>query len=144
MNFKLRLAIDAAKAVNMPKDTIERAIARAASAGGAGELHEIVYEAFGPGGVGLVIEAVTDNTNRTSGSIKSILTKGGGNLGVPGTVTWQFGRKGVIRIAGVADELMLIEAGAEDIVQEKSRRNTPVSSGCQNKPCPLMTPRAPQ
>lgn len=118
MNFKLRLAIDAGRAVNMPKDTIERAIARAAGVGEGDAIVSQTYEAFGPGGVGLVIEAVTDNTNRTSGSIKSILTKGGGNLGAPGSVTWQFERKGVIR-AGVADELMLIEAGAEDIVQEE-------------------------
>lgn len=119
MNFKLRLAIDAGRAVNMPKDTIERAIARATGSADGNAIVSQTYEAFGPGGVGLVIEAVTDNTNRTSGSIKSTLTKGGGNLGAPGSVTWQFERKGVIRIAGVADELTLIEAGAEDIVQEE-------------------------
>jgi YebC/PmpR family DNA-binding regulatory protein len=106
----------------MPKDTIERAIARGAGASDEGELSEITYEAFGPGGVGLMVEAVTDNTNRTAANVKHIVGKHGGNLGGPGSVAWQFERKGVVRISFEADdtlELELIEAGAEDMKKEE-------------------------
>ncbi|MBI4133119.1 YebC/PmpR family DNA-binding transcriptional regulator [Candidatus Uhrbacteria bacterium] len=124
MNFKLRLAIDAARAENMPKDTIERAVARASGSGEGGELAEVTYEAFGPGGIALLIEAVTDNKNRTSGNVKTILSKYGGSLAGPGAVKWQFDTKGVIRIAkeNVGDlphmELELIDRGAEDVREE--------------------------
>lgn len=129
MNFKLRLAIDAARAANMPKDTIERAIARATGSAGEGALEEVVYEAIGPGGVAIIIEAVTDNKNRTSGNIKTILSKHGGNFSGPGAVKWQFEQKGIIMISPPRVEgeikrgweeltLKLIEAGAEDIKEE--------------------------
>lgn len=125
MNFSLRLAIEKAKAVNMPKDNIDRAIKR-----GTGELkdgsviEEIVYEGFGPGGVALIIEAVTDNRTRTVSDLKHILSKHGGALGGPGSVQWQFEHKAVIRFtaekkSAIADwdafELELIDSGAEDI-----------------------------
>lgn len=124
MNFKLRLAVDAARAQNMPKDTIDRAIARGAGTGEGGDLNEVMFEAFGPGGVALLVEAVTDNNNRTSSNIKAVLSKHGARLGGPGSVAWQFDRQGVIRISpsgGVSDELELelIEAGAKDIRSEE-------------------------
>jgi len=120
-NFGLRLAMEKAKAANMPKDNIERAIKR-----GTGELQgeiieEIYYEGFGPGGVAIVIKALTDNKNRTSQSIKHIFTKFGGSLGGPNAVMWQFEKKGVIRIANekLSDqdelELKIIDLGAQDI-----------------------------
>ncbi|HDQ23171.1 MAG TPA: YebC/PmpR family DNA-binding transcriptional regulator [Candidatus Uhrbacteria bacterium] len=122
-NFSLRLAIDKAKAANMPKDNIERAIKR-----GTGELQgsvieEIIYEGFGPGGVALIIKCLTDNKNRASQQIKHILAKHGGSLAGPNAVMWQFEQKGVIRIeneklAGKNSEeleLQIIDLGAQDI-----------------------------
>ncbi|MDP3971065.1 MAG: YebC/PmpR family DNA-binding transcriptional regulator [bacterium] len=120
MNSALRTAIDAAKAANMPKDNIERAILR-----GAGELpgqliEELTYECYGPGGVAIMIRCSTDNTNRTATFIKTTLSKAGGNLGGPGTVNYLFQKKGIVRIEKSADELQLIamDAGADDIVEE--------------------------
>lgn len=125
MNFVLRLAIEKAKAVNMPKDNIERAIKR-----GTGELkdqaviEEVIYEAFGPGGTAIIIEAMTDNKTRTVSDVKYMLSKHGGTFAGPGSVQWQFEHKAVIRIAAekkaaISDfdafELELIDAGAEDI-----------------------------
>ncbi len=119
-NPRLRRAIQLAKSVNMPKENIERAIKR-----GIGELpgvtyEEVVYEGYGPGGVAIMVEAITDNRNRTVSEIRSIFSKHGGSLGETGCVSWLFERKGVIRIAEEAiseDELMevAIEAGAEDV-----------------------------
>lgn len=124
-NFKLRLAIDAARAANMPKDTIDRAIARAAG-GEEGSLEEISYEAMGPGGVALIIDAVTDNRNRTISSIKLILSRHGGSLAGMGSVKWQFEQRGIIRIAvdkipkdHDAFELAVIDAGAVDVRGEE-------------------------
>lgn len=122
MNFKLRLAIEKAKGVNMPKENIERAIKR-----GTGELEGIqiterVYEAFGPGGIALVIEATTDNPNRTTAELKHTLSKSGGSLAGPNSTIWKFDRKGVIRLKNITlsddMELSLIEAGAEDLKKE--------------------------
>ena len=125
MNFSLRLAIERAKQGNVPKDNIERAVKR-----GTGELkdgaeiQEKIYEGYGPGGVAILIETITDNTNRTVGEVKSTLSKYGGSLGGPGSVQWQFEHLGVVRLdndqrATINDqdsfELELIEAGAEDI-----------------------------
>lgn len=122
-NFSLRLAIDKAKAANMPKDNIERAIKR-----GTGELEgeaieEIVYEGFGPAQVAVIIKALTDNRNRSAQSIKHIFSKYGGAMGGPNSVAWQFEQKGVIRIDNQqltnknAEELELqiIDLGAQDI-----------------------------
>jgi YebC/PmpR family DNA-binding regulatory protein len=122
-NPRLRLAIDNAKAANMPADNIERAIKR-----GTGELEgvdyeEITYEGYGPGGVALYIETLTDNGNRTVAEVRHTLNKHGGSLGTAGSVAWQFERKGQIYIdAARYDEeaLMMaaLEAGAEDMQRE--------------------------
>lgn len=115
-NYKLRIAVEAARAANMPKDNIERAISKGAGEGAA--LIEAVYEGFGPGGVGIIIEAVTDNKNRTAQEMKSTLDKAGGNLGSPGSVAFNFVSRGFLLIKRVdpVDEqiLNLIDAGVED------------------------------
>ena len=125
-NFSLRLAIEKAKAANMPKDNIERAIKRGTGELEGATIEEIIYEGFGPGGTALVIKALTDNKNRTSQSMKHILSRYGGSLGDPNSVMWQFEQKGVIRIANekLADknpeeiELQIIDLGAQDILKE--------------------------
>jgi len=120
-NFALRLAVDKAKASNMPKDNIERAIKRGTGELKDGaELEEIIYEAYAGHGVALLIETVTDNRNRTIADLKHVLGKYGGAMAEPGSVTWQFEQKGSISLpsAGVAfDDLFLIaaDAGAEDV-----------------------------
>lgn len=124
MNFKLRLAIDRARAGNMPKDNIERAISRGAGGDTNSDMKELVYEAYTPGGTALIIEAITDNNNRTGGDIKHILSKHGGSLANQGAVTYLFDQKGVIRTEIIPEanrdevELSLIDAGAEDIAHE--------------------------
>ncbi len=122
-NFKLRLAVEAARAINMPKENIERAITRATGADGSKVLEEHVYEGYGPAGVALLIEVVTDNKMRTGSEIRSILDKSGGNLAGPGSVAYNFKAIGAIsvNIAGKdPDELFLLAAdsGAEDIITE--------------------------
>ncbi len=124
-NPRLRLAVDTAKAANMPQDNIERAIKK-----GTGELagvsyEEVVYEGYAPGGVALYIETLTDNPNRTVAEVRHILTKNGGSLGTSGSVAWQFDRKGQVYIEAArhCEEEVLdaaLEAGAEDVVQEGS------------------------
>ena len=99
-NPRLRLAVDTAKAANMPADNIERAIKR-----GTGELEgvnyeEVVYEGYGPGGVALYIQTLTDNQNRTVAEVRHVLDRNGGNLGTSGSVAWQFSRKGQIYVDG--------------------------------------------
>lgn len=120
-NFKLRLAIDKAKAGSMPKDNIERAIKRGLGELEGGKIEEITYEGFGPGGIAFMVEALTDNRNRTSSAMKHILTKYGGSLDGPNSVAWMFAQKGIIRIKEINDELELelIDAGAADIIQEE-------------------------
>jgi YebC/PmpR family DNA-binding regulatory protein len=118
-NFRLRLAIEAARAANMPKDNIDRAIARA-SGKQADTLEEATYEGFGPGGFSVVIEAFTDNKLRTVSEVKNIFNKNGGNMGAQGSVMYQFEKKGVITIAKDGkslDDIFLIAAdnGVEDI-----------------------------
>src|SRR5262245_62983031 len=109
----------------MPKDNIDRAIAKGAGTGVDAAAYETVtYEGYGPGGVALYLEALTDNRNRTAADVRSAFTKNDGNLGESGSVTWLFERKGVILVDGSADEdeLMLTaaDAGAEDIEQDES------------------------
>ena len=124
-NPRLRLIVDKAKAANMPKDNIARAIAKGVGGGEDGEtFEECVYEGYGPGGVAILIEALTDNKNRTVGEVRHALTKHGGNLGNSGCVAYLFEKKGLISVAasGVdADRLMdvALEAGAEDIVESE-------------------------
>jgi YebC/PmpR family DNA-binding regulatory protein len=121
-NPRLRTAIDAAKAENMPAENIERAIKK-----GTGELEgvvyeEVTYEGYGPGGAAILIQAITDNANRTVAEIRNVFTRRGGNLGATNSVAWMFDRKGEIEVAGDADEDATMEAaldaGADDIVRE--------------------------
>lgn len=119
-NFQLRSAIDLARAANVPKDNIERAIQRGTGEIGGGVIEEILYEGFGPGGIAVMVQALTDNRNRTASNIKHIFTKHGGHLGGSGAVQWMFEQKGIVRIEGDkepddAQQLLLIDAGAEDI-----------------------------
>lgn len=123
-NSALRLAIDKAKGVNMPKDNIERAIHRGAGIGeDAVQMEEIVYEGYGPHGVALVINVVTDNKNRTLADLKYVFNRNGGNMASAGSVTWQFDQKGYIAIkaAGVDFEeafMVAAEVGADDVQEE--------------------------
>ncbi len=120
-NARLSLAIDNAKSSNMPKDNIERAIKKGiGDQGSATSYAEVIYEGYGPGGVAYLVEASTDNVNRTVGEIRHIFSKQGGNLGTSGSVAYLFDQKGVITIDAAGsdyDALMLeaIEAGAEDV-----------------------------
>lgn len=114
-NFQLRTAIEKAKAAGIPNDNIERAIAKGAGKLGSdgNSLEAIRYEGYGPGGVAIVIEALTDNRNRTAADLRAALSKNGGNLGETGCVSWMFDQKGVVRIAGEVDEDELLEASLE-------------------------------
>lgn len=123
INSSLALAIEKAKSANMPAANIQRAIDRVADKSAAA-LEEVVYEAYGPGGIGIIIETATDNRNRTFPEVKSTLTKHGGTVAEPGAVAFQFTRKGVIRIAlggKSADDVLLdaLDAGAEDANEEE-------------------------
>jgi YebC/PmpR family DNA-binding regulatory protein len=119
-NFRLRLAVQKAREVNMPADKIQAAIDRGTGAGKGAALEEVRYEGFGPAGVAIMVDAVTDNRNRTAPAVRHIFSKHGGNLGDSNSVGWMFERKGVISAtAGGQDPeevgLAAIEAGAEDI-----------------------------
>ncbi len=120
-NFRLRLIIDKAKAENMPKDNIDRAIKRGAGLDTeGGQLEEVTYEGYGPHGVALYIQVVTDNKNRTVGELRRTLTRGGGALGESGSVAWLFEQKGLVSVAiGPKDQDKVfeaaLEAGAEDV-----------------------------
>lgn len=119
-NFRLRLAIDAARGANMPKDNIDRAVDRA-SGKDAASVEEQVYEGFGPGGFSVIVEALTDNKNRTSAEIRSIFDKNGGSFATPGAVSYLFESKGEIAVEKTMalDELFLIaaESGADDVIE---------------------------
>ncbi len=124
-NFSLRVAIDQAKSVNVPKDNIERAIKRGSGEDNEAQLQETMFEGYAPGGVAILIQTVTDNNNRTVSDVRHTLSKHGGSLGESGSVMWNFEQKGVIRIenehiTGDTDafELEAIEAGADDIQEE--------------------------
>jgi YebC/PmpR family DNA-binding regulatory protein len=122
-NSRLRAAIAAAKTVNLPKDKIEAAIRKGTGQEAGGDFMEISYEAYGPGGVAVVIEAATDNKNRTVAEVRHILAKHGGSLGESGCVAWMFERKGVITLdkAKYAEEAAVeaaLEAGADDVQDE--------------------------
>jgi YebC/PmpR family DNA-binding regulatory protein len=119
-NFRLRLAVEKARAANMPLDTIKRAIEKATGGGEGEQYEEIVYEGYGPGGVAVLVEAATDNRNRTVAEVRSIFTKAGGSLAAAGAVAWQFEQRGVIsvpRTGADPDEvaLLAIDAGASDV-----------------------------
>lgn len=113
-NPRLRLAVDTAKAANMPADNIERAIERGTGEIGGAQYEELAYEGYGPGGVALYIEALTDNLKRTVADVRHALEKYGGNLGQSGSVAWQFDRKGQIYVDGSRyDEESVLEAALE-------------------------------
>lgn len=119
MNPSLAMVLEKARHANMPKVNIERAIARAADKSAAALIEE-VYEAYGPGGVGIVIEVATDNKNRTMPEVRHTLDKSGGRMADPGSVMFQFTRKGVIEISEKGEDAMMaaLEAGAEDVTEE--------------------------
>lgn len=120
-NFHLRLAVEKAHAVNMPKENIERAIARGAGSGAAG-IEQMTYEGYGPGGVAILIEAATDNRQRSVSQIKNVLERAGGTLASPGAVSFQFSRRGVLTVPkqGITYDALLAaacDAGAEDVTE---------------------------
>lgn len=118
-NFTLRLAIDKAKASNMPAANIQRSIDRVKDKDAA-QLQELTYEGYGPGGVAILVECATDNINRTYPEIRLAFSKHGGNMAEKGAVAFQFDRKGMIRVRGTGDEILMqaIDAGAEDVQDE--------------------------
>ena len=123
-NPSLALAVQKARDASMPKDNIERAIAKGTGEGvDADQLETVVYEGYGPGGVALLIEAVTDNRNRTGADVRHALSKHGGNLGEPGSVSYLFDKRGLVVVdASRYDEedlLVAVDAGAEDIVRDE-------------------------
>lgn len=120
-NFSLRLAIDKAKAANMPLANIQRAIDRVTDKSAA-QLQEVVYEGYGPGGTAILVECATDNTNRTYPVVKLAFSKHGGNIAEKGAVAFQFDRKGMIRVKGGGDDLLMsaLDAGAEDVQDESA------------------------
>jgi len=119
MNFALRLAIDKAKAANMPQANIQRAIDRVKDKNAA-QLQELTYEGYGPGGVAIMAEVATDNINRTYPEVKLAFSKHGGNIAEKGAVAFQFDRKGMIRVKGTGDDILMqaIDAGADDVQDE--------------------------
>jgi YebC/PmpR family DNA-binding regulatory protein len=125
MNLKLRYAIDKARQVSMPKDNIERAIKRGTGDVEGMVFEEITYEGIGPGGVGILVDVVTDNRNRTAGEVRKIFERGGGKLGSAGNVAFRFERKGVFSVnaAGVDEDTLMgvaLDAGADDMKRSGS------------------------
>jgi YebC/PmpR family DNA-binding regulatory protein len=133
-NYRLRLAIDKARSVNMPAENIKRAIERAAGGDKAAEFEEILYEGYGPGGVAILVETATDNKNRTAADVRSIFAKSGGQLAGTGSVAWQFEPRGVISVdlgGSSADDIALlaIDAGAMDVDPEAEQLEVTTSPG---------------
>lgn len=123
-NPRLRLAIDNAKAANMPAENIERAIKKATGELEGATYHEVMYEGYGPGGIAILVEAATDNKNRTVAEIRHIFTRNGGSLGESNSVAWMFERKGIITVKreGKSEEEMMeiiLDAGADDLQTEE-------------------------
>ena len=122
-NSRLRAAIAAAKSINLPKDKIEAAIRKGTGQDAGGDIIEINYEGYGPGGVAAIVETATDNRNRTVAELRHLMSKGGGSMGENGCVSWKFERKGVIQFSKekyTEDQLMeaALEAGADDLRDE--------------------------
>ncbi|MAZ77116.1 MAG: YebC/PmpR family DNA-binding transcriptional regulator [Legionellaceae bacterium] len=132
MNPRLRLAIEKARAANMTKDKIENAIKKGSGEGGADNIEEIRYEGYGPNGVAVMVDCMTDNKNRTVGEVRHAFSKSGGNMGTDGSVSYLFNKRGVLTFAKGADESKLMEvgldAGAEDIVSEPDGTFTVLTS----------------
>ncbi|MBV9785643.1 MAG: YebC/PmpR family DNA-binding transcriptional regulator [Acidisphaera sp.] len=166
-NPRLRAAVAAAREMNMPKDTIDRAIRKASGAGEGSEYAEIRYEGYGPAGVAVIVEALTDNRNRTTADVRAAFSKHGGALGETNAVTFLFNRLGVIRYpaaAASADAMLeaAIEAGAEDVQSDaegheitttpedffavrdalESRFGSPAGAGLEWRPATLVSPDA--
>jgi YebC/PmpR family DNA-binding regulatory protein len=120
MNFALRLAVDKAKAANMPMANIQRSIDRGSGKLGGAQIQELIYEGYGPGGVAVLVECATDNINRTYPEVRLAFSKHGGNIAEKGAVAFQFERKGMIRVKGSGDDLVLtaLDAGADDVQEE--------------------------
>jgi len=120
MNFTLRLAIDKAKAANMPLANIQRSVDRGSGKLGGAQIQEVLYEGYGPGGVAVMVECATDNLNRTYPEVKLAFSKHGGNIAEKGAVAFQFDHKGMIRVKGSGDDLLMqaLEAGAQDVQDE--------------------------
>jgi YebC/PmpR family DNA-binding regulatory protein len=123
-NPRLRLVVDKAKQANMPKDNIQRAIDKGVGGGEGESFDEVVYEGYGPGGAAILIEALTDNRNRTVADVRHVLTKNGGNLGASGCVSYLFDKRGMLTFEGDdldGDALMeaALEAGAEDVIESE-------------------------
>jgi YebC/PmpR family DNA-binding regulatory protein len=125
LNSTLAMAIEKAKAANMPLANIERSIARVADKS-ATQLEEVMYEGYGPGGAAVLVEVATDNKNRTLPEVRTAFSKTGGNMAEQGSVAFQFSRKGVVRVKGTSEDIQLqaIEAGAEDVAEEKENDET--------------------
>lgn len=126
-NYRLRLAIEKARSINMPQENIRRAIERAVGGAEAEQYEEIVYEGYGPGGVAILVEAATDNRNRTAADIRSVFSKHGGQLAGAGAVAWQFELRGIITVprdGREAEEIALaaIDAGADDVDTDDPER----------------------
>jgi YebC/PmpR family DNA-binding regulatory protein len=120
MNPALALAIEKAKAANMPNTNIERSIARVSDKSAA-QLQEVMYEGYGPGGLAILVECATDNTNRTYPEVRTVFTKRGGSIAEKGAVAYQFDRKGVITVRATGEDALLaiLDAGAEDAKEEE-------------------------
>ncbi len=120
MNFSLRLAIDKAKAANMPLANIQRSVDRGSGKLGGEQIQEVMYEGYGPGGVAILVECATDNINRTYPEVRLAFTKHGGNMAEKGAVAYQFAHKGLVRVSQIGDAVLeaAIEVGAEDVVEE--------------------------
>lgn len=120
-NFSLRLAIDKARAVNMPNSNIQRSIDRGSGKLGGEQIQEVMYEGYGPGGVAILVECATDNINRTYPEVRLAFSKHGGNIAEKGAVAFQFDHKGMIRVKGKGDDILMqaLEAGAEDVQEDE-------------------------
>jgi YebC/PmpR family DNA-binding regulatory protein len=122
-NYALAAAIEKAKSFSMPKENIQRAIERGVGGGDVGAIEHVVYEGYGPGGAAVLVEALTDNRNRTGSEIRHAFDRNGGSLGEPGSVAWQFEKKGVVVVDGERygedDVIAAIDAGADDVVAEE-------------------------
>jgi YebC/PmpR family DNA-binding regulatory protein len=145
MNPRLRAAVNAAKAQSMPKDNIQRSIDKA-SRGDAETYEEIRYEGFGPGGVSLIIEALSDNRNRTATNVRTIVSKNGGNLGASGSVSHGFDRMGLITYpaaAGDPDTVFeaALEAGAEDVTSTEEGHEVWTAQGDLHEVAKALTPK---
>ncbi len=131
-NPRLRAAVDGALGANMPRDTIDRAIARGAGAGEEGHLDEVTYEGYGPGGVAFLVEVMTDNRNRTVAEVRHAFSKYNGNLGTDGSVAYMFERRGVLQFEpGIDDDTVMeiaLDAGADDIESEDDGSVTVLTS----------------